>query len=58
MVSDDTEHALFTAQALLQAPRDAAAFQRALAWKLRFWVASLPAGLVPPTATQAVADGR
>ncbi|MGC3959652.1 MAG: hypothetical protein QM813_17400 [Verrucomicrobiota bacterium] len=37
MFSDDTEHTLLVAQALLTQPSDAAAFQRALAWKLRGW---------------------
>jgi ADP-ribosyl-[dinitrogen reductase] hydrolase len=45
MVSDDTEHALFTAQALLAHPHDVAAFRRALAWKLRLWLLGLPAGI-------------
>ena len=45
MVSDDTEHTLFVAQALLAHPEDAAAFQRCLAWKLRLWLLGLPAGI-------------
>src|SRR3954464_6402545 len=45
MISDDTEHTLMVAQALLAHPRDATAFQRALGWKLRWWFASLPAGV-------------
>jgi ADP-ribosyl-[dinitrogen reductase] hydrolase len=45
MISDDTEHALFVAQAFLANPNDAAAFQRCLAWKLRWWLVSLPAGV-------------
>ncbi|MBI4586855.1 MAG: ADP-ribosylglycohydrolase family protein [Planctomycetes bacterium] len=45
MVSDDTEHALLVAQALLAQSRDAERFQRVLAWKLRWWIASLPAGV-------------
>lgn len=45
MTSDDTEHTLFVAQALLAHPDDVQAFQRALAWKLRFWFLSLPAGI-------------
>lgn len=44
MVSDDTEHACLTAQALLRAPNDADAFARSLAWRLRFWLLGLPAG--------------
>jgi ADP-ribosylglycohydrolase len=45
MVSDDTEHALFAAQALLAHPSDPAAFQSCLAWKLRLWLLGLPAGI-------------
>jgi ADP-ribosylglycohydrolase len=36
MISDDTEHTLMVAQALLAEPNDPGAFQRALAWKLRW----------------------
>jgi ADP-ribosylglycohydrolase len=43
--SDDTEHACMVAQALLAQPRDARAFARSLAWRLRGWLLSLPAGL-------------
>jgi ADP-ribosylglycohydrolase len=46
MVSDDTEHTLMVAEALLSNPQDAEAFQRALAWKLRWWFLALPAGSV------------
>ena len=45
MLSDDTEHALFVAQALLAHPDEAAAFQRCLAWKLRLWLLGAPAGI-------------
>ena len=45
MVSDDTEHTLFVAQALLTHPDDVIAFQRCLAWKLRLWLLGLPAGI-------------
>jgi len=45
MVSDDTEHTLMVAQALLAHPEDAAAFQRSLSWKLRWWLLGLPAGV-------------
>jgi len=50
MISDDTEHTLLVAQALLSHPRDAAAFQRSLGWKLRWWFASLPGGVGLATA--------
>lgn len=42
MLSDDTEHACMTAQALLADDRDPARFARALAWKLRWWLLALP----------------
>ena len=45
MVSDDTEHTLFVAQALLAHPNDPVAFQRCLAWKLRLWLLGIPAGI-------------
>jgi ADP-ribosylglycohydrolase len=50
MISDDTEHTLMVAQALLSHPKDARAFQRALGWKLRWWFAGLPAGVGLTTA--------
>ena len=54
MVSDDTEHALFVAQSLLRHPADADAFQRRLAWHLRWWFAGLPAGIGMATARACV----
>ena len=45
MVSDDTEHALFVSQSLLAHPESADLFARRLAWCLRWWFASLPAGI-------------
>ena len=45
MVSDDTEHACFVAQALIRAKGDVARFQRHLAWSLRWWLLGLPAGI-------------
>ncbi|HMP82108.1 MAG TPA: ADP-ribosylglycohydrolase family protein [Verrucomicrobiota bacterium] len=50
MISDDTEHTLLVAQALLTQPFDAVAFQRVLAWKLRWWFAGLPGGVGLATA--------
>jgi ADP-ribosyl-[dinitrogen reductase] hydrolase len=50
MISDDTEHTLMVAQALLAHPTDAAAFQRALGWKLRWWFLGLPGGVGLATA--------
>jgi len=54
MVSDDTEHTLFVARSLLRHPSDAAAFQRRLAWHLRWWFAGLPAGIGMATARACV----
>ena len=45
MISDDTEHTLMVAQSLLEFPADPDAFQRALARRLRWWLACLPAGV-------------
>jgi ADP-ribosyl-[dinitrogen reductase] hydrolase len=45
MVSDDTDHSVFVAQALARNPRDPDLFARALAWRLRFWLLCLPAGI-------------
>ena len=45
MISDDTEHTLMVAQALLSHPDDATTFQRALGWKFRWWFAGLPGGV-------------
>lgn len=45
LVSDDTEHACMTAQALLRYANDPTAFAGSLAWRLRFWLLGLPAGI-------------
>lgn len=50
MISDDTEHTLLVAQALLEESTDATAFQRVLATKLRWWFIALPAGVGLATA--------
>lgn len=50
MVSDDTEHAFLTAQALLAAGDDAERFARSLANRLRWWLLSLPGGCGKATA--------
>jgi len=50
MISDDTEHTLMVAQALLAHPQDANAFQRVLGWKFRWWFAGLPGGVGLATA--------
>jgi ADP-ribosylglycohydrolase len=45
MISDDTEHTFMIAQALLASPEDSDHFRRCFAKKLRWWLASLPAGV-------------
>ena len=45
MVSDDTDHTLFIAQALLAHPESVERFSRRLGWSLRGWLLSLPAGI-------------
>ena len=45
MVSDDTEHACLVAQALIESAGEPAAFERALARRLRLWLLGLPAGI-------------
>jgi ADP-ribosylglycohydrolase len=50
MVSDDTEHAFLTAQALLVAGDDASVFASALARRLRWWLVTVPGGCGKATA--------
>jgi len=50
MVSDDTEHAFMTAQALLESGGDVERFRRSLGWKLRWWFLALPVGVGLATA--------
>ncbi|MBZ0237261.1 MAG: ADP-ribosylglycohydrolase family protein, partial [Deltaproteobacteria bacterium] len=45
MLSDDTEHACLTAQALLVAGGEPRRFARSLGWKLRWWLLGMPAGV-------------
>jgi ADP-ribosyl-[dinitrogen reductase] hydrolase len=45
MISDDTEHACMTAQALLHSQSQPALFASSLAWRLRFWLLGIPAGV-------------
>jgi ADP-ribosylglycohydrolase len=45
MISDDTEHSCLVAQALIASGGDAQAFGRNMAWRLRWWFLSLPAGI-------------
>ena len=51
MVSDDAEHAALSALALLEEPTDAGRFAGALARRLRWWAAGLPAGAGKATLT-------
>jgi ADP-ribosylglycohydrolase len=50
MVSDDTEHTCMVAQSLIAAGDDLDTFRQQLAWRLRWWLASLPAGVGLATA--------
>ncbi len=45
LFSDDTEHSLMLASTLLGHHEEASQFQRAFAWKLRWWLLGLPAGV-------------
>ncbi len=45
MVSDDTEHACMTGQALLASGAQPARLARSLAWRLRGWLLGVPAGV-------------
>lgn len=54
MISDDTEHTLMLTAALAKHPHDAQAMQRAFAWKLRWWLIALPAGVGMSTAKAVV----
>jgi|GEM_PF-669036 len=44
MLSDDTEHSIMVAQ-VLTSSRDIDEFKNQLAWKFRFWLLALPAGI-------------
>lgn len=45
MVSDDTDHSVFVAQAMLRGQGDAEKFRSCLAWRFRLWFLCLPAGI-------------
>jgi len=45
MCSDDTDHACMTAQALAVSAGSPRRFVSSLAWRLRFWLAGVPAGI-------------
>ncbi len=50
LVSDDTEHMRMTALAMCAEPHNAVRFGGLLAWKLRWWLIGLPAGVGLATA--------
>ena len=50
MVSDDTDHQFMTARALAAHRDDAIRFARRLGWRLRWWLACIPAGCGQATA--------
>ena len=50
MVSDDTEHTCLVAQSLIASGGDVEVFRQSLSWQLRFWFASIPAGIGMATA--------
>lgn len=45
MFSDDTEHSLMVAAALIRHPDDVKRFQNCFAWSLRWWFLALPPGV-------------
>jgi len=45
MISDDTEHTIFVAQCLIAHPDSPHKYIRRLAWCLKWWLLSLPAGV-------------
>lgn len=45
MISDDTEHTCMVALALIDSQDDPELFARSLAWRLRLWLVSMPAGI-------------
>ena len=45
MVSDDTDHTCMAAQSLVSSGSDPDRFARHLAWRLRWWLLAIPAGI-------------
>ena len=45
MISDDTEHTVMLAQALIESGGDEVHFARDFAWRLKGWLLALPAGV-------------
>ncbi len=54
MVSDDTEHAVMTLLSLMDHDGNSQKFSAALACRLRWWLASVPAGIGLATARSLV----
>ena len=54
MISDDTEHTCMVAQSLIETGDDADAFARRFAWRLRWWILALPAGVGKATARSGI----
>lgn len=45
MLSDDTEHTCMVAQSLIESGPDVSLFRQRLAWRMRWWLLGLPAGI-------------
>lgn len=54
MISDDTEHTLMVAQSLIESSDDVDEFARRFAWRLRWWILALPAGVGKATARSGI----
>lgn len=54
MISDDTEHTCMVAQSLIESGGDVDRFRRRFARRMRWWIASLPAGTGKATARAAI----
>lgn len=50
MISDDTEHTCMVAQSLIESGDNVEAFAKRFAWRLRWWMLALPAGVGKATA--------
>lgn len=44
MISDDTEHTIMAAQAVLSSGGDPESFLLSFSWRLRYWLLFLPSG--------------
>ncbi len=54
MISDDTEHTCMVAQSLIESGSDVKAFTQRFAYKLRWWMLALPAGVGKATARSCI----